>query len=102
MPWSARTVQRGERDPQSSTQENVQLMQQVTLESPSDPGGSGLDSPLPPALGVGPLFRNLFGFTRHPFTFLPRCVEPYGDIALLQVGSRRIVLLNRPEYVEQV
>jgi cytochrome P450 len=29
-------------------------------------------------------------------------VEQYGDIAILQVGSRRVVLLNRPEYVEQV
>src|SRR5215467_7466653 len=57
---------------------------------------------LPP----GPNTRNPLGFLGpvryHVIQFLDSVHKEYGDIASFRVGVMRIVLLNRPDYVNEV
>jgi cytochrome P450 len=45
---------------------------------------------------------NLAEFRRDMLGFLEKCVQDYGDIVSLRLGTRRIYLLNHPDLVEQV
>ncbi|MDQ3804531.1 MAG: cytochrome P450 [Acidobacteriota bacterium] len=58
-------------------------------------------NPPPP----GPKVSRLQGFMlatrrRDPLAFLLRLARDYGDIAHFQIGSRRIFLLNHPDYIK--
>ncbi len=58
--------------------------------------------PLPP----GPTTKNPFGFLgpvrRDIIEFLSLVAREYGDLASFRVGSMRIVLVNRPEYINEI
>jgi cytochrome P450 len=41
-------------------------------------------------------------FARDPLGFLTRCARAHGDIVALRFGSKRVLLLNHPAYVEHV
>jgi cytochrome P450 len=49
-----------------------------------------------------PLIGNLWEAARDPLDFLARCRREYGDFVPLRFGARRVVLLNHPDYIEEV
>jgi cytochrome P450/cytochrome c-type biogenesis protein CcmH/NrfG len=41
-------------------------------------------------------------YRRDPLAFLTRCARTYGDVVALRFGRKRLLLLNHPDYIEQV
>jgi cytochrome P450 len=59
-------------------------------------------APLPPGPKGHFLSGNLPEFGQDALGFLERCAREYGDVFALRLGPRRIVLLNHPDYIEEV
>jgi cytochrome P450 len=57
---------------------------------------------LPPGPSGLPVIGSLVGYFRDPLGFLTRISREYGDIVYFTLGSRRIYLLNNPEYIKDV
>jgi cytochrome P450 len=48
------------------------------------------------------LVGNLVQFRRDPLSFIGSCARHYGDVVLLRFLNKRVVLLNNPEWIEEV
>ncbi len=57
---------------------------------------------LPPGPKGKFLTGNLAEFHKDILSFYTRCAQEYGDVAQFRLGMRRLVLLNHPDYIEQV
>ena len=62
-----------------------------------------LNSPvLPPGPRGLPYLGSLISYFSDPLGFLTRIAKEYGEIVYFTLGSRRIYLLNNPEYIKDV
>ena len=62
-----------------------------------------LNSPvLPPGPRGLPYLGSLISYFSDPLGFLARIAKEYGEIVYFTLGSRRIYLLNNPEYIKDV
>ncbi len=64
-------------------------------------GGNG-DGNLPPGPRERLPWSGLMSYRRDPTGYLTRLAREYGDVASLGSGRRRMYLLSRPEYVQEV
>jgi cytochrome P450 len=59
-------------------------------------------SVLPPGPKTTWLRGNLAEFQRDQLEFLTESARTYGDMVSIRLGPRRLILVNRPEFIEQV
>ncbi|KST66131.1 cytochrome P450 [Mastigocoleus testarum] len=48
------------------------------------------------------LLGSLIDFARDPLLFMTQCVREYGEITPLRLGSKKVILLAKPEYIQQM
>ncbi len=48
------------------------------------------------------LLGSLIDFAQDPLLFMTQCVREYGEIIPLRFGSRKVILLAQPEYIQQM